>query len=114
MDHALKEQAAGRAVIVYMDESYCHANHMPDKCWCGDAVGRVERSRSKGSLTIILHALTKDGWLACTDEDGNVPQPEEFQSGEVLTAQMVWRGKIGAGDYHDNMNSEMFMKCTHA
>ena len=110
MDHALKEQAAGRAIIVYMDETYCHLNHMPGKCWCGDAVGRVERSRSKGSLTIILHALVKDGWLACTDEDGNVPQPAEFTSGEVLNAQMVWRGKIGRGDYHDNMDGVMFEK----
>ena len=61
LDYALKEERAGRACIVYMDESYCHANHMPKKCWIGENVGQVERSRSKGSLTIILHAMTKDG-----------------------------------------------------
>ena len=152
LDQALKEQAAGTAVLVYMDETYCHTNHMPSKCWCGDGVGRVERSRSKvitltltlvcvcvcvctcvcvhvhvhvrqltrltphthlshqGTLTIILHAMTKDGWLVQRNADGVVPAPQEFQSGEVLTCEMVFRGKIGAGDYHDNMNGAMFDK----
>ena len=58
IDHALKEQAAGRAIIVYMDESYCHTNHMPGKCWCGDSVGQVERSRSKDSLVVINTVVT--------------------------------------------------------
>ena len=108
LDYAIKEEQAGRAIIVYLDESYCHTNHMPKKCWCGDNVGRVERSRSKGQLTIILHALTKDGWLIKYDADGNRPQPEEFASGRCLTSEMVWRGKIGRGDYHDNMDGVMF------
>lgn len=110
LDHALKEEKAGRAVIVYLDETYCHTNHMPGKCWCGDKVGRVERSRSKGSLTIILHAITKDSWLTCDDDSGHRPEPEEFQSGQVLTSQMIWRGKIGRGDYHENMDGTMFEK----
>ena len=109
-DHALKEERAGRAVIVRMDETYCHTHHMPSRCWCGDAVGRVERSRSKGSLTIILHAMTKDGWLLSTNDDGTRPSPKEFESGEVLNSQMIWRGKIGRGDYHDNMDGDMFQK----
>ena len=49
LDKALKEEAAGTAVLVYLHETYCHTNHMPPKCWCGNAVGRVERSRSKVS-----------------------------------------------------------------
>ena len=110
LDFALKEQAAGRAIIVYMDESYCHTNHMPSKCWCGDGVGQVERSRSKGSLTIILHAMTQDGWLCFSDPLGVIPQPEEFQSGTVYNAQMIWRGKVGRGDYHDDMGGDMFEK----
>ena len=61
LDHTLKEEKAGRAVIVYLDETYCHTNHMPAKCWCDDNVGTVERSRSKGQLTIILHAMIRDG-----------------------------------------------------
>lgn len=31
LDYALKEERAGRAIIVYMDESYCHTNHMSRK-----------------------------------------------------------------------------------
>ena len=110
LDQAIKDERAGRCVIVYMDESYCHTNHMPSKCWCGDNVGRVERSRSKGTLTIILHAMTKDGWLFCEDSDGNRPDPEEQQDGVVFNTQMVWRGKHGKGDYHDNMDGHMFEK----
>ena len=48
-------------------------------------------------MTIILHVMTKDGWLTFDGPGGEIPQPEEFESGEVLNAQMVWRGKIGAG-----------------
>ena len=59
LDETLKQEAAGAAVIVYLDESYCHTNHMPSKCWCGDRAGRVERSRSKVRHTLIhTHSLT--------------------------------------------------------
>ena len=48
---AMREESAGRCVIVYMDESYCHQNHMPSKAWQedDDAEGNVrgERTRSK-------------------------------------------------------------------
>ena len=90
LNFAMKEEKAVRAILVYMDESYCHTNHMSSKCWCGDGVGRVERSRSKGALTIMSDAMTKDGSVACSDEYGAVPNPEEFTSGEVLNSQMVW------------------------
>ena len=32
LDEALKLQAAGELIIVYMDESYVHTNHMTAKC----------------------------------------------------------------------------------
>ena len=42
--------------------------------------------------------------------DGTRPAPQEFESGVQHTAQMIWRGKIGRGDYHDNMDGDMFQK----
>ena len=54
--------------------------------------------------------MTKFGWLLKRDADGCRPNPEEFQSGEVLNSQMIFRSKIATGDYHDNMNGEMFDK----
>lgn len=96
--HALQEEAAGRAVIVYMDESYCHQQHTPPKVWHEEDApedSQAERGRSKGSLTIILHALTKDGWLFVPDADGKPPAPGEWQSGECLNWFVVldWSGK---------------------
>ena len=54
--------------------------------------------------------MTKFGWLLKPDADGCRPKPEEFQSGEVLTSEMIFRAKHATGDYHDNMNGEMFDK----
>ena len=54
--------------------------------------------------------MTKFGWLLRECADGSVPTPEEFQSGQVLTCEMVFRGKMGTGDYHDNMDGAMFDK----
>ena len=63
MDRALRLERRGEAIIIYMDETYCHLQHIPSKMWYRDVdigTGRAERSRSKGSLAIILHAISKD------------------------------------------------------
>ena len=81
--------------------------------WYRDAdidTEREERSRSKGSLQIILHAMTKDGWVLVNDDDGNPPVLDEWHAGNADTCEMVFRGKVGKGDYHANMDGDMFMK----
>ena len=125
LDEALKLQAQGSLIIVYMDESYVHTNHMPSKCWQetgGDDTYRVERSRSKGTLTIIVHAMTRDGWLCCYRGDGargapldgnpsrDRPKPSEFHEGKCFNCEMVFRSKHATGDYHDNFDGDMFAK----
>ena len=113
MDYALKEERAGRAIIIYMDETYCHLQHVPGKMWYRDediGTERSERSRSKGSLQIILHAMFKGGWILVRDGDGNVPVLEEWHEGDADTCEMVFRGKVAGGDYHENMDGVMFMK----
>ena len=113
LDGALKLERRGEAIIIYMDETYCRLQHIPKKMWYRDVdIGtvRAERSRSKGSLSIILHALCKDGWVLCADENGKPPVVDEWHSGDVKTCEMVFRDKVGRGDYHDNMDGDMFMK----
>ena len=108
LDEVLKMQRDGDVIVVYMDESYVHNNHMPSKCWQellhadgseNIEANRVERSRSKGALTVIIHACTKDGWLCHYEGDGadgapldgdtkrGRPQPEEAHHGQAILIQ---------------------------
>ena len=83
------------------------------KMWYRDEdVGteRAERSRSKGSLQIILHAMFKGGWLIVRGADGKAPVLEEWHRGQAHSCEMVFRGKVAGGDYHENMDGVMFMK----
>ena len=85
---------------------------MPGKMWFRDSdlgTPRSERARSKGQLTIILHAMTEDGWVMVRDIDGNPPVLGEWQQGEVHSCEMIFRAKKALGDYHENMNGKMFM-----
>ena len=43
------------------------------------------------------------------DDGGNVPVLEEWQSGEAQSTEMIFRGKIAGGDYHANIDGDMFM-----
>ena len=113
LDAAIKLEQRGNAIILYMDETYCHLQHIPSRMWFRDVdigTARAERSRCKGSLAIILHCLSKDGWVLQRDTDNKPPVVDEWHSGPVETCEMVFRGKVGRGDYHDNMNGDMFMK----
>jgi hypothetical protein len=66
-----------------------------------------------------MHAITPDGPLVEYDEDnkpadriewnGDTPHPANHP-GELLTCETIWRASSSSGDYHDNMNSEMFLK----
>ena len=80
LDLALKQERRGEAIVIYMDETYCHLQHIPSKMWFRDVdigTARAERSRCKGSLAIILHAMCKDGWVVVNDEDGKPPVVDE-------------------------------------
>ena len=112
LDGAIRLERRGEAIIIYMDETYCHLHHLPGKMWYRDediGTERAERCRSRGSLQIILHVMCRDGWLASTDDDGNVPVLDEWHQGEATSCEMVFRGKVGRGDYHANMDGDMFM-----
>lgn len=84
----------GEGVIrpeVYLDESYVNKNHSNDLVWYFDDDGPwIQKPTGKGERLIIINAITKDGWV-----------PE---------AKLTFKSTKKTGDYHGQMNQEMFTK----
>jgi transposase len=84
----------GDAVIrpeVYLDESYVNKNHSNDFIWYCDEDGPwVQKPTGKGERLIILHAMTKSGW--------------------VPGAKLTFKSTKKTGDYHGQMNHDLFTK----
>jgi len=84
----------GEGVIrseVYLDESYINKNHSNDFVWYFDDDGPwIQKPTGKGERLIIINAITKDGWV-----------PE---------AKLTFKSTRKTGDYHGQMNQEMFTK----
>ena len=76
---------------VYLDESYVNKNHSNDFVWFfGDDGPLVQKPTGKGERLIIINAVTKDGW--------------------VPGAKVTFKSTNKTGDYHGQMNQEMFTK----
>lgn len=76
---------------VYLDESYVNKNHSNDFTWYWREDGPwVQKPTGKGERLIILNAITKDGW--------------------VPNAKLVFKSSRKTGDYHGQMNWEIFRK----
>ena len=76
---------------VYLDESYVNKNHSNDFIWYWDEDGPwVQKPTGKGERLIILHAMTKNGWL-----------PD---------AKLIFKSTRKTGDYHGQMNHDIFTK----
>lgn len=76
---------------VYLDESYVNKNHSNDFVWYFDDDGPwIQKPTGKGERLIIINAITKDGWV-----------PE---------AKLTFKSTKKTGDYHGQMNQEMFTK----
>jgi hypothetical protein len=76
---------------VYLDESYVNKNHSNDYIWYfGEDGPWVQKPTGKGERLIIMNAITKDGW--------------------VPDAKMVFKSTKKTGDYHGQMNSELFTR----
>ena len=108
-DEALKLQRAGTHIIVYIDESYCHDNRAISRTWNEDGV-IPNRPRGKGALMIIVHAMTRDGFLL---PPGELYDVGKWKCGPVPTAEMIFRAKYAnknrVPDYRDTMDSEFFV-----
>lgn len=76
---------------VYLDESYVNKNHSNDFIWYSSADGPwVQKPTGKGERLIIINAITKSGW--------------------VPSAKLVFKSTRKTGDYHGQMNWNLFSK----
>ena len=76
---------------VYLDESYVNKNHSNDYIWYSEEDGPwVQKPTGKGERLIIVNAMTKDGW--------------------VPNAKLIFKSTKKTGDYHGQMNYELFSK----
>jgi transposase len=76
---------------VYLDESYVNKNHSNDFIWYSGEDGPwVQKPTGKGERLIIVNAITKSGW--------------------VSGAKLVFKSTRKTGDYHGQMNSDLFKK----
>lgn len=76
---------------VYLDETYVNKNHSCGFTWYFDEDGpSVNKPSGVGPRLILVHAITKDGWV-----DG---------------AQLVFEAKKRTGDYHGQMNWDNFSR----
>ena len=121
---ALRLEAEGTHVIVYMDETYCHQHHAPARAWLHS---QGNEHQSKGPRLIIVQAITKDGILY-TDEtklrhwwsqDDDLSEqkcvteliyPAGKQKKNFDGTYSKMEGQAARGDYHLNMDGVMFMQ----
>lgn len=76
---------------VYLDESYINKNHSNDFVWYFEDDGPfIQKPTGKGERIIIINAITKDGW--------------------VPGAKLAFLSTKKTGDYHGQMNNELFTK----
>jgi len=76
---------------VYLDESYVNKNHSNDFIWYSGEDGPwVQKPTGKGDRLIIINAVTKFGW--------------------VPGSKLVFKSTKKTGDYHGQMNLELFKK----
>ena len=76
---------------VYLDESYVNKNHSNDFIWYSGEDGPwVQKPTGKGERLIIINAITKFGW--------------------VPNAKLVFKSTKKTGDYHGQMNWDLFKK----
>jgi len=76
---------------VYLDESYVNKNHSNDFTWYSKEDGPwLQKPTGKGERLIIINAITKGGW--------------------VPNAKVVFKSTRKTGDYHGQMNADLFEK----
>ena len=76
---------------VYLDESYINKNHSNDWVWHSIEEGPwIQKPTGKGERLIILNAITKEGW--------------------VPGAKVVFKSSRKTGDYHGQMDGDLFQK----
>ena len=76
---------------VYLDESYVNKNHSNDFTWYSYEDGPwIQKPTGNGERFIIVNAVTKNGW--------------------VPNAKLMFKSTKKTGDYHGQMNFDIFKK----
>ena len=76
---------------IFLDESYVNKNHSNDFIWyLGEDGSWVQKPTGKEERLIIINAVSSNGW--------------------VSGAKLVFQAKRKTGDYHGQMNAELFQK----
>lgn len=76
---------------IFLDESYVNKNHSNDFIWYfGEDGPWVQKPTGKGERLIIVNAISVAGW--------------------VKGAKLVFQAKRKTGDYHGQMNAELFQR----
>ena len=119
---ALRLQAEGMYVIVYMDESYIHNNHAKQMSWfLPDSNRHVKRAKRAGRL-VIFHAITKDGLLFTQRSAADGDLSKQTVNAEYIYQIDTRKAKAPAesasnstdtkddkDSYHGNIDGAMFL-----
>jgi len=107
---ALKEQEAGTAIIVYMDESYIYQHHCSKSLWFSLSSSRKNdvRGDASGQRIIIMHAMTKDGMLEVEGVEPSNILAELYESCALIFNE-VSVDNITPADYHNTINGDKFI-----
>jgi hypothetical protein len=119
---AREEEIAGKAVIVFVDESFVnlrHRRHSSVADLGGDNIVKPHRSGKKvlmrtgigrGKLLIICHAITRHGLLARLGPDGDIDRPKSSDDRTAVSAELIYESGQSADDYHEHFDNFTCLK----
>ena len=121
LDKYLKLEIRGKAVIVYIDESYLNEGHHNSWVWMDPrrASEFSLQAKKKGRRLIAIDALTKFGRLSlgnkCESEILKLVRQKQVPPADapLETGMYVWAQtdrESEVSDYHGTMDSDMFVK----
>jgi len=88
----MREYRAAKRIIYYTDETWANKNMTPSRTWNDRSLRtRLNVPSGKGARIIVAHVGSRD-------------------SGLVQDAGLVFLGKKKTGDYHGEMNSDLWLK----
>lgn len=78
------------ATFIYLDETWIFSKGATKRIWQDDNIKSIKHTGGEGKRHIILHARGKTGFIEGAD--------------------LIFSSTSKTSDYHDNMNTEMFVK----
>jgi transposase len=87
---AMKLEKEGGWVIAYLDETYVNQQHHRHYTWVPKRVRKLPGKSGRGNRAIILHSMTSHG--------------------VIPGCELVFAAHKKTGDYHGNMNADLFEK----